>query len=222
MWRPSGVSSLPQAYSAPSRPPRAANSHSASVGSSLPGPPRVGLGVLERDVHHRVIPQALQRRCRGRADGASRRPARRSTRSGRPDRPARRPVVNTTDEGTSSSGWRARVVGGVRGPLRQRDVPGGVDEAAEVGVRHGRPIHPEAVHLHAVRGRLFGVVIVRTHQELAAGHPRHGLVGRGPVGLRRACLRCVLAFNFEDPHGGGREPGASSIRACATPCREWR
>ena len=34
--RPPGVSSSPQAYSAPSSPPRAANSHSASVGSIMP------------------------------------------------------------------------------------------------------------------------------------------------------------------------------------------
>ena len=44
MCRPSGANSSPQANSAPSRPPRAANSHSASVGSSLPAhartPPR--------------------------------------------------------------------------------------------------------------------------------------------------------------------------------------
>ena len=33
---PPGVNSSPQANSAPSRPPRAANSHSASVGKSLP------------------------------------------------------------------------------------------------------------------------------------------------------------------------------------------
>src|SRR3954453_4850867 len=33
---PPGVNSSPQAYSAPSSPPRAANSHSASVGKSLP------------------------------------------------------------------------------------------------------------------------------------------------------------------------------------------
>ena len=33
---PPGVISSPQAYSAPSRPPRAANSHSASVGTCLP------------------------------------------------------------------------------------------------------------------------------------------------------------------------------------------
>ena len=37
-WPP-GVNSLPQANSVPSRPPRAANSHSASVGSSLPAHP---------------------------------------------------------------------------------------------------------------------------------------------------------------------------------------
>ncbi len=36
MWRPAGVNSLPHANSAPSRPPRAANSHSASVGKSRP------------------------------------------------------------------------------------------------------------------------------------------------------------------------------------------
>ena len=36
MCLPPGVNSSPQAYSAPSSPPRAANSHSASVGKSLP------------------------------------------------------------------------------------------------------------------------------------------------------------------------------------------
>ena len=36
MWRPPGVSSSPHANSAPSSPPRAARSHSASVGISLP------------------------------------------------------------------------------------------------------------------------------------------------------------------------------------------
>ena len=36
IWRPPGANSSPQANSAPSSPPRAANSHSASVGSSLP------------------------------------------------------------------------------------------------------------------------------------------------------------------------------------------
>jgi len=40
--RPFSVSSLPQANSAPSSPPRAANSHSASVGRSLPAPSRIG------------------------------------------------------------------------------------------------------------------------------------------------------------------------------------
>src|SRR4029079_3062272 len=34
--RPSGINSLPHAYSAPSSPPRAANSHSAAVGSDFP------------------------------------------------------------------------------------------------------------------------------------------------------------------------------------------
>src|SRR3954466_2493181 len=34
--RPLGTGSSPQVYVAPSRPPRAANSHSASVGSDLP------------------------------------------------------------------------------------------------------------------------------------------------------------------------------------------
>src|SRR5256714_10961235 len=36
LWPPCGVNSPPQANSAPSRPPRAATSHSASVGNSLP------------------------------------------------------------------------------------------------------------------------------------------------------------------------------------------
>src|SRR5262249_33390964 len=52
---PLGANSLPQAYSAPLRPPRAANSHSASLGRALPTHPA---GVCQRigecHVHDRM------------------------------------------------------------------------------------------------------------------------------------------------------------------------
>ena len=59
---PSGKCSSPHANTAPSRPPRAANSHSASVGSSFPAQRRVGLGVLVGDVDDRVAVAAVDRR----------------------------------------------------------------------------------------------------------------------------------------------------------------
>ena len=55
MKRPSGRNSSPQAYAAPSRPPRAANSHSASVGSVLAFPLCKGFRIRKRDVHDRVL-----------------------------------------------------------------------------------------------------------------------------------------------------------------------
>ena len=49
---------------APSRPPRAANSHSASVGSSLARPLCVGLGIAIGDVDGRMVLQTLGRALR--------------------------------------------------------------------------------------------------------------------------------------------------------------
>ena len=75
-WRPPGASSSPQANSAPSRPPRAARSHSASVGSALPAQRGVRLDVGPGDVHDGVLRPAPDRAGRARRDGASRRRAR--------------------------------------------------------------------------------------------------------------------------------------------------
>ena len=69
---PSTRRSVPHAYSAPSRPPRAANSHSASVGSVLPAQRGVRLRIREGNLHDRMLLTSFESRVSGRADGASR------------------------------------------------------------------------------------------------------------------------------------------------------
>ena len=69
--RPPGANSSPQAYSASSSPPRAANSHSASVGRLLAGPCGVGYGIRIGDVHDRVVVETVDRRLAARRGGAS-------------------------------------------------------------------------------------------------------------------------------------------------------
>ena len=61
MIRPSGRASSPHVNTVPSSPPRAAYSHSASVGSAPPDPRGVRRGVLVRHVHHRVVGAPLDR-----------------------------------------------------------------------------------------------------------------------------------------------------------------
>ena len=58
--------------------------------------------------------------------------------------------------------------------------PGGRDEAGEVGDGHRALVHPEAVDRHAPDRPLLGVEAVGAHEELAAGHPGHARVRRGP------------------------------------------
>src|SRR3954471_24387679 len=55
-------------------------------------------------------------------------------------------------------GQRARIVRGVRRDLRERDVSRRGHEALECVVRHRMPVDPEAVNLHRMRRRLFGIV----------------------------------------------------------------
>ena len=63
--------------------------------------------------------------------------------------------------------------GGIEGAFSHGDVPRLRDETRELGGGDGVRIHPEAVHRHMVRRRLFGVVLVRSHQERPTWNPHH-------------------------------------------------
>jgi hypothetical protein len=67
------------------------------------------------------------------------------------------------------------VVGRVGRPLGHGHVPGGLDEAAELGVGHRVPVDPEPVHLHLMDGPLLGVEVLGAHQEHPPRHPHHVL-----------------------------------------------
>ena len=57
--------------------------------------------------------------------------------------------------------------------FRDRDVPGGADEIAELAVGDRRPVDPEPVDGDAVDRSLLGIVPVRSHPEGAAHEPDH-------------------------------------------------
>ena len=76
----------------------------------------------------------------------------------------------------------ARVVLRARRLLGEGDVASRLDEAPELPVRHRVAVHPEPVHRDLVGGRLLRVVMVRSHQERAAGDPDHVLLGGSPGG----------------------------------------
>ena len=68
---------------------------------------------------------------------------------------------------------RARIILRLRRDLGEGDVIRRVDELAELAVGHRRAVDPERVDVDAVDGRLLGIVLVRTHAELAARHEDH-------------------------------------------------
>src|SRR5262245_40241205 len=57
--------------------------------------------------------------------------------------------------------------------LRRGYVAGGLHEFLELPVRHRRAVDPETIDRHTVRWRLFGIVMVRSHAERAAGNEDH-------------------------------------------------
>ena len=147
MCRPRGANSSPHAYSTPSRPPRAANSHSASVGSSLPSHLAKRLGVAEGDVHHRMALAA--RRSSSAAPVGCRQSAPRMN-------VHQLPKLREIDAGPAASRTRATrhtacagsapgIVRGIRRDLGERDVAGGLDEAPEALVGDRVSIDPEPV-----------------------------------------------------------------------------
>ncbi len=177
MCRPPSAS--PHAYSALSRPPRAARSHAASLGNSLAR--GIHLDVSPRHVQHRVLVEPLQRalrttgvapRCPGHCEP---------------------PLVGIV-QGDRALGLaehrRSRhqqrrvgsgIHGGVRCLLHDRRVPGGLDEPAELGVGHRAPVHPETLDGHRMRRSLLRIVLVGPHQERPTRDPHHAHVrGRTP------------------------------------------
>ena len=53
------------------------------------------------------------------------------------------------------------------------DVPGGADELLELPVGHRRAVDPEAVDGDAMDRRFFGIMLIGSHAERAAGNPDH-------------------------------------------------
>ena len=177
MCRPPGVNSSPQANSAPSRPPRAANSHSASVGSAcrpmwrrpahrendtcttgwlssalmlLLGP----VGMAPVRALHELPPFAPI----AKVDGVLWR-------------------CEHQRAGIEHVRQRAGIVFRIGWDLRGGDVTGGADERLELPVCDRRAVNPKAIDGDAVNRRFLRIVLVGAHAERAAGDPDHVCVG---------------------------------------------
>jgi hypothetical protein len=83
------------------------------------------------------------------------------------------------------------IVRGIGGALGQRQIAGLGDEARELAVRDGVTVHPEAVDSDPMGRRLFGIVMIGTHQEGPARDPDHVVchVHRAPHCRGRPSLR---------------------------------
>src|ERR1044071_8099066 len=68
---------------------------------------------------------------------------------------------------------RAGIVGGIRRPLGDGDVARRLDESAKIVIRYGVLVDPKTVDRDAVRGRLFGVMTVRSHEKGSTRDPNH-------------------------------------------------
>src|SRR5262249_28100883 len=70
--------------------------------------------------------------------------------------------------------WQsARIVLRVGRNLGEADVARFSDEAAELGIRHRRVVHPEPIDLNAVSGLLLCIMMIRAHGELATRDVDH-------------------------------------------------
>ena len=179
------MKSSPQAYGCASSPPRAAHSHSASVGSVLPVPRRECLGVAERHVDNRVRVEPGERAVGsvGMAPvGAAHE---------RPPVAEVAPVDGARGlhehhrAGVQHLWQRARVVSRIGWDLREGRVTGGLDEPGKSRVRDREPIDPEPIDRHLMHWPLFRIVLVRSHAERAAGDPHH-VRGRRFAGRRES------------------------------------
>lgn len=142
-------------------------------GQILSRPARIGEGVAEGDVDHGMVHEIVDR-----ASGPQGVPPV----GPRLETPPAAEVVEPHRPRGRHEDERARVDHLGRDPgvrarigraLRLGHVARLLHEAGELRVRHGRPVHPEAVDGHAVGGRLLGIVAIRAHEEGAAGHVDH-------------------------------------------------
>ena len=195
-----------------SRPPRAANSNSASVGRRLFGPLRVRRDVLEGDVDDRVIAPLFEA-----AAGAFGMLPVRARRVAPPlqrivERHRRRRGDEDGGAGHQFVARHTGIVFGIERTLGDGHVSRGLHEPLELGVGHRRAVHPEAVNRDEMhRERIRHPAVLAPHPERAAGHPHHprrcrargggGLDVRGRRGPGvRGCL------------GESRVPGGVRVR----------
>src|SRR5262249_11761290 len=94
---------------------------------------------------------------------------------------------------------RARIILRLGLDLSEGDVAGGIDELAELSVRHRSAVDPEPIDPGAVDGRFLGVVLVGPHAEGPAGHPDHVSRRRRRPQSRR--LDPALAHEAVTPSG---------------------
>ena len=169
------------------------------LGRDLLARPRgVGLDILPGHVQHRVTLPAMQ--------GAARALRVAPVGAGHPvppgvvaaqRHPARR-LLEDHRAGHEHLRLGARIVLGVRHPLGDRHVAGGVDKAAKGGVGDLGAVDPEAGDAHRMGRGFLRVVVVRTHEKGAARDPDHVLERsrsdvRGSSGTRSVWAGCVDA-----------------------------
>src|SRR5262245_20258545 len=85
------------------------------------------------------------------------------------------------------------------------DVASRVDEPAELATGHRRSFDPEPIDADAMNWRLFGIMLVGSHAEGAAGNPDHVLRSRRGT-------RCVSARRAADGRRRGRTSGSPEYR----------
>src|SRR5829696_9569878 len=154
-------------------------------------PASVGLRVLVRDMHDRMVFLPVDR-----APGAVRVTPRRPRDPFPPTTPVAEPHAlrglaeydRARDELLRR---RVRVVRRVRRALGERHMPRLGDETREVAVRDGVQIHPETVERHAMNRALLRVEALVAHAELAPLDPRH-LAHEGQPDQHRSAGKRVL------------------------------
>src|ERR1700722_20414868 len=70
-------------------------------------------------------------------------------------------------------GWGSRIVGRIQLAFRDCDIARRVDEARELFVGNGVPVHPKAIDAYLVDRALLGIEVLRTHEEGATRNPQH-------------------------------------------------
>ena len=139
----------------------------------LARPTRVSLRVAIGDMHDRVVVEPADRTAR---------PVRPAPVGAEFEPPPLRPIVEIDwrigrreHERAGLQHFRqgARIVLRIRRNLGEGDVVRGVDELAELAVRHRRGVDPECADADPVDRRFLGIVPVRTHAELPRRNEDH-------------------------------------------------